>query len=418
MTVLSFPRRARDRPGRDSPGREERAVSPGAQPGMQDTISRGGRQQPRTAEVVGCTPRSRWRTARPRRSACRLSRQLAAAMAVATGAAPRRPHPATSPAGPPAVLDSRALDELQQRAAEVQAGLQEQQGEVVAAREALTAAEQAVADAEAVALRRRGRSWPRYREVVASYASAVYRDGGALTPLTLLLSGGDPGDVLSAMGFLDAVDAHAAEVIGARRSSARPPWTSSSARARRSTRRGPGPTRWPPGWPSSRPRPPRSPTSSTPRWARSTAAVAAAAGTGRRERARRRPTGRPTSTSSPRPGSRRRRPRRCVNPAAGLPGRPGAGRRRAAGERSRGPPSCRGQPASLLVLPAETLTAVTAAMEALGLPYAPGHRRSGVVGLRLARPVGLRPGRDPAARDPGRPVRRDHAGRRGRRAAR
>ena len=41
--------------------------------------------------------------------------------------------------------------------------------------------------------------------VVAGYAAAVYRDGGALTPLTILLSGGDPGDVLAAMGFLEVV---------------------------------------------------------------------------------------------------------------------------------------------------------------------------------------------------------------------
>ena len=58
-------------------------------------------------------------------------------------------------------------------------------------------------------------SWPGTRQVVAEYASAVYRDGGALTPLTLLLSGGDPGEIVAAMGYLEAVDAHAAEVVAA-----------------------------------------------------------------------------------------------------------------------------------------------------------------------------------------------------------
>jgi cell wall-associated NlpC family hydrolase len=106
------------------------------------------------------------------------------------------------------------LDELQQRAAEVQGELQAQQGEVTAAREALTQAEQAVAAAQAVVDEANG-ELAGYQQVVADYASALYRDGGGLTPLTLLLSGGDPSDVLSAMGFLDVVDAHAAAVIGA-----------------------------------------------------------------------------------------------------------------------------------------------------------------------------------------------------------
>ena len=90
------------------------------------------------------------------------------------------------------MLDSEALDRLQQRAAEVQAGLQEQQDEVAAAREALAAAEKAVADAEAVVDDAEG-ELAGYQDVVAGYAAAVYRDGGALTPLTLLLSGGRPG---------------------------------------------------------------------------------------------------------------------------------------------------------------------------------------------------------------------------------
>jgi cell wall-associated NlpC family hydrolase len=152
-----------------------------------------------------------WTASRLSRAALAASLSLVAAVVLA---GPASAAPSDQPGGTTAVLDSRALDELQERAAEVQAQLQEQQGEVVAAREALTAAEQLVADAEAVVADAET-ELARYQEVVAGYAVAVYRDGGSLTPLTLLLSGGDPGDVLSAMGFLEAVDAHAAEVIGA-----------------------------------------------------------------------------------------------------------------------------------------------------------------------------------------------------------
>jgi cell wall-associated NlpC family hydrolase len=153
--------------------------------------------------------RSPWRT--------RGTALLVTAIAVAgvlAGTAPAAADPSDQPGGTSGVLDSRALDELQKRAAEVQSGLQAQQGEVVAARDALTQAEQAVAAAQQVVDDADG-VLAGYQDVVAGYASALYRDGGALTPLTLLMSSGDPGEVLSAMSFLDVVDAHAAEVIGA-----------------------------------------------------------------------------------------------------------------------------------------------------------------------------------------------------------
>jgi cell wall-associated NlpC family hydrolase len=147
-----------------------------------------------------------------------VARAVAAAVAVLTvavvGAGPAVAEPSDQPGGTSGVLDSRALDELQKRAGEVQTELQAQQGEVTAARNALTQAEQAVADAQAVFDDAQS-ELASYQDVVARYASALYRDGGALTPLTLLLSGGDPGDVLTAMGYLDVVDAHAADVIGA-----------------------------------------------------------------------------------------------------------------------------------------------------------------------------------------------------------
>jgi cell wall-associated NlpC family hydrolase len=145
-----------------------------------------------------------------------MARVVAAAVAalVLAGGSSAAAAPSDQPGGTSGVLDSRALDQLQQRAAEVQSGLQAQQGEVAAARDALTEAEQAVVDAQKVFDDAQG-ELAGSQKVVARYASALYRDGGALTPLTLLLSGGDPGEVLSAMSFLDVVDAHAAEVIGA-----------------------------------------------------------------------------------------------------------------------------------------------------------------------------------------------------------
>ena len=269
------------------------------------------------------------------------------------------------------MLDSRALDELQQRAAEVQTELQAQQGEVVAAREALTAAERPVADAEAVVADAEG-ELAGYQDVVAGYAAAVYRDGGALTPLTLLLSGGDPGDVLSAMGFLEAVDAHAAEVIGAaeeqRQAAAGP-----AASARGGARRGAGPRRrgGRPGG-RARGRGDRGHRRARRRARRRRpAAVAAPAGAGRGERA-----DGGQLEGLPRPadrggGRRRRRPR----PAE--PGRRAARRRwcpwaRAAGERSPAPPSCRGSPPRCWCSRRRRSPPSPAAMEALGLPYAPG----------------------------------------------
>ena len=154
------------------------------------------------------------RRTRRRTTASRLSLAAVAALVLAVPlASPASADPSDQPGGTTAVLESEALDRLQQRAAEVQAGLREQEGEVLAAREAMAAAEADVAEAEAVVAEAEA-ELAGYQDIVAGYAAAVYRDGGALTPLTILLSGGDPGEVLSAMGFLEVVDEHAAQVIG------------------------------------------------------------------------------------------------------------------------------------------------------------------------------------------------------------
>ena len=157
--------------------------------------------------------RSPWRTRGPAVSRVLVAVLATLALAVPLGG-PAAADPSDQPGGTSGVLDSEALDELQQRAAEVQNDLKAQQHEVAAARKALADAQAAVTAAEKVVSDAEGKL-AEHQELVASYASAVYRDGGSLTPLTLLLSGGDPGDVLTAMGYLDVVDQHAADVIGA-----------------------------------------------------------------------------------------------------------------------------------------------------------------------------------------------------------
>ena len=156
-----------------------------------------------------CSP---WRA---RRGAASLLVAAAAAVLVALPlAGPAAAVPSDQPGGTSGVLDSEALDRLQQRAAEVQADLQQRQTEVAAAQQALAAAQADVDAARAVVADAEG-ELARHRDVVARYASAAYRDGGALTPLTVLLAGGEPGDVVAALGYLEAVEAHAASVVTA-----------------------------------------------------------------------------------------------------------------------------------------------------------------------------------------------------------
>jgi cell wall-associated NlpC family hydrolase len=293
------------------------------------------------------------------------------AAALATAAAPpAAADPSDQPGGTSGVLDSRALDQLQQRAAEVQAGLREQQAEVNAAREEQARAEQAVAEAEAVVADAEG-ELAVHQRAVAGYAAAVYRDGGAVTPLTLLLTGGDPGDVVAALGFLEVVDEHAARVIGAaeelRRAALEEQERASAALAKARERAD----------------------AVAARVAELEAAASAvtdeldeALGVVDRQLAQlqqeqlevnertaanwRAYVDELTAAGiTPPPAAA------LLDPPAGLPAglvpvaAGGGGAQRGAAQLPR-------QPASLLVLPAETLTAVTTAMDALGRPYAPG----------------------------------------------
>jgi cell wall-associated NlpC family hydrolase len=314
-------------------------------------------------------PRSRWRT--PGTTAARAVVVSLVAVVIAVPlAGPAAATPSDQPGGTTGVLDSRALDRLQQRAAEVQSGLQAQQSEVAAARDAKAKAEAAVAEAESQ-LTDAESELAVHQRVVAEYARAVYRDGGAITPFTLLLSGSDPGEVLSAMSFLDVVDAHAAEVIGAaesqRRAALEQQQRASAALDHARAR--------------------------ADEVAAKVAELEAAATAVTRElddalgvvdkqlaELQREQVEVNTRTAAnwqayvneltaagvvAPPASA------LLNPAAGLPAglvpvaAGGGGAQRGAAQLPR-------QPTSLLVLPAETITAVTTAMGALGLPYAPG----------------------------------------------
>ena len=314
-------------------------------------------------------PRSRWRA--PGTTAARAVVVSLVAVVIAVPlAGPAAATPSDQPGGTTGVLDSRALDRLQQRAAEVQSGLQAQQSEVAAARDAKAKAEAAVAEAESQ-LTDAESELAVHQRVVAEYARAVYRDGGAVTPFTLLLSGSDPGEVLSAMSFLDVVDAHAAEVIGAaesqRRAALEQQQRASAALDHARAR--------------------------ADEVAAKVAELEAAATAVTRElddalgvvdkqlaELQREQVEVNTRTAAnwqayvneltaagvvAPPASA------LLNPVAGPPAglvpvaAGGGGAQRGAAQLPR-------QPTSLLVLPAETITAVTTAMGALGLPYAPG----------------------------------------------
>jgi cell wall-associated NlpC family hydrolase len=151
---------------------------------------------------------------RPLRAVARRSAVAAVVLfSVVALAGPAAADPSDQPGGTTAVFESDALDELQTRAGQVQDRLKAQQAQVIEARRALNAAQADVDRAEAALGDAEG-ELAGYQDVVADYARAVYRDGGAADPLSLLLTGKDPGDMVAALGYLDAVDRHAADVIG------------------------------------------------------------------------------------------------------------------------------------------------------------------------------------------------------------
>ena len=132
-----------------------------------------------------------------------LGAALALAGVVVPGGALAAPSP--QPGATTGILDSAALDELQQEAAAVQADLQQRQAEVVEATARRDTA-RAAAEAASAALNGAGGVLAERRTWVADYAEAVYRDGGGPSALSLLLRGGDADDMVAALGILDAVD--------------------------------------------------------------------------------------------------------------------------------------------------------------------------------------------------------------------
>jgi cell wall-associated NlpC family hydrolase len=296
---------------------------------------------------------------------------VAAAVLVALPlAGPAAAAPSDQPGGTSGVLDSEALDRLQERAAEVQADLRQRQAAVVAVREALAGA-QAAADAARRVVAGAEAELARLQEAVARYAAAAYRDGGALTPLSVLLSGGDPGDAAAALGYLDAVDDHTAALVAAAEEQRRAALADQAAAdAALATAR-----------------------ERVDELAAQVAELeaAAAAVTGELDAAlgdvdrqladlqrQQVDVDRQTAANwrahldqltaagvaSP-PAST------LLDPGAGIPdGLVPVGA--AAGGAQRGVAQSPREPTSLLVLPAETLAAVTAAMDTLGRPYAPG----------------------------------------------
>jgi cell wall-associated NlpC family hydrolase len=313
--------------------------------------------------------RTRWRT-RGRAATSTGLVALTATVLALSSVAPAAALPSDQPGGTTGVLDSEELDELQRRAAEVQEGLQEQQAEVAEARRAQEEAQAAVRAAEEK-LAGAESDLAEHQQEVARYAAAVYRDGGSLTPLTLLLSGGDPADMVSAMGYLEAVDDHAAEVIGAaeeRRQAALAEQRKAASALDQAQQRA----------------------DQVGARVKELEAAAAAvtdelgqalgavdqqlAQLQRQQDEVNQQTAAnwqayldqlKTAGITPPPASA------LLDPAAGLPAGlvPVAAH---AGGAQRGAAQRPGQPSSLLVLPAETLAAVSAAMAALGKPYAPG----------------------------------------------
>src|SRR3954467_12859461 len=118
-------------------------------------------------------PRSRWRPRRRRSAFLAAGLAVAALVLSAPLAGPAAAAPSDQPGGTSGVLDSSALDRLQQRAADVQSGLQQRQAEITRARQALAAA-QAQVQAAPAALADAGGVLAERQRVVAQYAAAAY----------------------------------------------------------------------------------------------------------------------------------------------------------------------------------------------------------------------------------------------------
>jgi cell wall-associated NlpC family hydrolase len=154
--------------------------------------------------IVRCRRRA------PTRPALVLGVALVLAGSVLPGVAVAAPS--DQPGGTTGVLDSAALETLQQEAAAVQADLQQRQAQVSEATAQQDAA-RAAADAASAALTDADGELAERQAQVARYADALFRDRGGPSMLRLLLRGADPGDVVAALGTLDVLDRRTEAVL-------------------------------------------------------------------------------------------------------------------------------------------------------------------------------------------------------------
>lgn len=112
--------------------------------------------------------------------------------------------PSDQPGGTSAVLDTPELDALQVRAGEIQGQLQDRQAAVANILSRLDTA-RAEAVAAQTARREADVGFASQQQVIAGYASAIYRDGSAPDELRLFLTYRSPADMVAALGYLDAV---------------------------------------------------------------------------------------------------------------------------------------------------------------------------------------------------------------------
>lgn len=304
-------------------------------------------------------------------------RRVIAAIALAVGLTagtalpgPASASPSDQPGGTTGVLDTRALDDLQKQAAQVQSGLQHRQAEIGQAQQDLATAQAQVAAAKAE-LDRTQAVLAQRQQLVARYAAAAYQDGGTLTPLTVLLSGATPGDAIAAMGYLQAVDRHTTGLLEvadrqrqaalADRDRARVAADEAQARADRVT--------------ASMQALQEQAASVTGRLDRALAVVDKQLAQLQQEQVdvddRTAANWHAYLDQLTAAGVTSPVAAALRDPAARLPAGLVAVAAHAGGAQ-RGVAQLPRQPSSLLVLPAETLTAVSTAMTALGRPYAPG----------------------------------------------
>jgi len=112
--------------------------------------------------------------------------------------------PSAQPGGTSAVLDTPELDALQERAGQIQGQLQDRQAAVADILSRLESAREQALEAQ-TARREADVGLAARQHAIAGYASAIYRDGSAPDELRLFLTYRSPGDMVAALGYLDAV---------------------------------------------------------------------------------------------------------------------------------------------------------------------------------------------------------------------